>query len=36
MRRTPELHFSLDRSEEYRERIESLLKQTKQETKRDE
>ncbi|HXN24258.1 MAG TPA: 30S ribosome-binding factor RbfA [Candidatus Dormibacteraeota bacterium] len=36
MRRTPELHFSLDRSEEYRERIESLLRQTKQETKRDE
>jgi ribosome-binding factor A len=36
MRRTPELHFSLDRSEEYRERIESLLKQTKQETNRDE
>lgn len=36
MRRTPDLHFSLDRSEEYCERIETLLKQTKQETKRDE
>jgi ribosome-binding factor A len=35
MRRTPELHFSLDRSEEYRERIESLLKQTKQQTRPD-
>ncbi len=35
MRRTPDLHFTLDRSEEYREKIESLLKQTKQETERE-
>lgn len=31
MRRTPDLHFTLDRSEEYREKIESLLKQVKPE-----
>jgi ribosome-binding factor A len=36
MRRTPELHFSLDRSDEYREKIERLLKQTKEETEFDE
>ena len=33
MRRAPELHFSLDRSEEYAERIERLLEQTKSEAK---
>jgi ribosome-binding factor A len=29
MRRTPELHFVLDRSEEYGQRIDELLRQTK-------
>jgi ribosome-binding factor A len=29
LRRTPELHFVLDRSEEYGQRIEDLLRQTK-------
>jgi ribosome-binding factor A len=29
MRRTPELHFVLDRSEEYGQHIEDLLRQTK-------
>jgi len=29
MRRTPELHFVLDRSEEYGQHIEELLRQTK-------
>ncbi len=31
MRRSPELHFVLDRSEEYADRIEKLLNQTKNE-----
>jgi len=29
MRRTPELHFVLDRSEEYGQHIDELLRQTK-------
>jgi ribosome-binding factor A len=29
MRRSPELHFVLDRSEEYADRIERLLKEAK-------
>jgi len=29
LRRAPEIHFVLDHSEEYRQRIEDLLRQTK-------
>jgi ribosome-binding factor A len=32
LRRTPDLHFTLDRSEEYSQRIELLLDQTKKNT----